>query len=123
MTNLNVIRRNLAQANLTIPEFLPLSKRKGKLPCTLQNDYLFKSVLQIDESALRSLLCSLLHLKPRDISSVSIENPIIIGSYFKNKTVILDIKALLNNNRIINLEMQRFDELAGTLTYLPVQNV
>lgn len=110
MTNLNVIRQNLAQANLTIPEFLPLSKRKGKLPCTLQNDYLFKSVLQIDESALRSLLCSLLHLKPKDISSVSIENPIIIGSYFKNKTVILDIKALLNNNRIINLEMQRSDE-------------
>lgn len=110
MTNLNSIRRNLEKANLSIPEYIPLSKRTGKLPCTLQNDYLFKAVMQIDESALRSLLCSLLHLTPRDICSVKIENPIVIGSHIENKTVILDVKILLNNNRIINLEMQRSDE-------------
>lgn len=110
MTNLNSIRRNLEKANLPIPEYIPLSERTGKLPCTLQNDYLFKAVMQIDESALRSLLCSLLRLKPGDISSVRIENPIDIGSSIVDKTIILDVKVLLNNNRIINLEMQRFDQ-------------
>lgn len=110
MTNLNSICRNLEKANLLIPEYIPLFKRTGKLSCTLQNDYLFKSVMQIDESGLRSLLCSLLHLEPEDISSVKIENPIVIGSHYKNKTIILDVKILLNNSRIVNLEMQRFDE-------------
>ena len=110
MTNLNSIRRNLEKANLPIPEYVPLSERTGKLPCTLQNDYLFKAVMQIDEAALHSLLCSLLHLAPEDICSAKIENPIVIGSYFKNKTVILDVKVLLNNSSIINLEMQRSDE-------------
>lgn len=110
MTNLNSIRRNLEKANLPIPEYVPLAERTGKLPCTLQNDYLFKAVMQTDESALRSLLCSLLRLKPEDISSVHIENPIDIGSSIVGKTIILDVKVLLNNSRIINLEMQRFNQ-------------
>lgn len=113
MTNLNSIGRNLSTANPTkanpsIPLLPPLSEKTGALACTLQNDYLFKTVMQTDESALRSFLCSLLHLKPEDISSVSIQNPIDIGTHLTDKAIILDVKLLLNNSRIVNLEMQRF---------------
>lgn len=110
MTNLNSICRNLTTANPSIPLLPPLSEKTGALACTLQNDYLFKTVMQTDESALRSFLCSLLHLKPEDISSISIQNPIDIGTHITDKTIILDVKLLLNNSRIVNLEMQRFNK-------------
>ncbi|MDE6949565.1 MAG: Rpn family recombination-promoting nuclease/putative transposase [Lachnospiraceae bacterium] len=72
MTNLNSIGRNLStasrtKANPSISLLTPLSEKTGALACTLQNDYLFK-------------------------------------------TVILDVKLLLNNSRIVNLEMQRFNK-------------
>lgn len=38
--------------------------------------------------------------------SIEITNPILLGKYIEGKTFILDIKVLLNNNTIINLEMQ-----------------
>lgn len=40
--------------------YLSLAERTGKLPYTLQNDYLFKLVMEADEKILRALLCSLL---------------------------------------------------------------
>ena len=78
----------------------------GKLPYTMTNDYLFKAFFQKNEPALRGLLCALLSLHPEDISSVKITNPIQIGESINDKTVILDIKLLLNNQQLINLEMQ-----------------
>ena len=38
--------------------------------------------------------------------SIEITNPILLRKYIEGKTFILDIKVLLNNNTIINLEMQ-----------------
>ncbi|MBQ1171782.1 MAG: Rpn family recombination-promoting nuclease/putative transposase [Lachnospiraceae bacterium] len=38
--------------------------------------------------------------------SVTILNPIVLGEYIDNKDFILDIRCLLNDNTIINLEMQ-----------------
>ena len=38
-----------------------------------------------------------------------IYNPIVLGKYIKDKTFILDIKVLLNDDTIINLEMQLND--------------
>lgn len=101
--------------------YLPLSERKGKLPFTLQNDYLFKVVLEFDERILRSLLCSLLYLEKQEISSVRITNPIIPGEAIDSKTAMLDINLILNDERIINLEMQnmdRHDWPERSLTYL-----
>ena len=86
--------------------YLPLSGRIGKLPFSLTNDYLFKAVLQTDESVLRSLLCSLLDLKPEDIRSVTITNALVLGATIKDKDTFLDIRLVLNDCRLINLEMQ-----------------
>ena len=52
------------------------------------------------------LIGALLHLDQRDIISVEITNPIMPGEQINNKTFVLDINVLLNNNICLNLEMQ-----------------
>ena len=89
--------------------YLPLSERGGELPYTLRNDYLFKIVMESDEKILRALLCSLLNLQEREIDSVKITNPIMLGGNYDDKTIILDIRIILNNREIINIEMQNTD--------------
>ncbi|MDE7222996.1 MAG: Rpn family recombination-promoting nuclease/putative transposase, partial [Acetatifactor sp.] len=78
----------------------------GKLPYSLTNDYLFRALLQRNNNVLKHLICVLLHLQPEDVNTVTIENPIVLGEAMDNKTFIMDIKVLLDNNAIINLEMQ-----------------
>lgn len=78
----------------------------GALPYTLTNDYLFRAILQENNSVLKGLICSLLHLSPKEILSVTIQNPIELGKSIDHKSFILDIKVILNNATLINLEMQ-----------------
>lgn len=85
--------------------YLPLSGRRGKLPFTLTNDYMFKVVFQMDETILRSLLCSLLDLAPAEIHSIVIKNALVPGATIEEKDTILDIRLIVNNS-LINLEMQ-----------------
>lgn len=85
----------------------------GKLPYTLTNDYMFKALLQKNETVLKHLICSLLHLRLEEIHSVEVKNPILLGTAltedFDSKTFILDINVLLNNHTLMNLEMQVAD--------------
>lgn len=78
----------------------------GTIDYTLTNDYMFRAILQSNEKVLRGLIGSLLHLKQEKIQTVEIKNPIELGKAINNKNFILDIRVLLNNNMIINLEMQ-----------------
>ena len=78
----------------------------GKLDYTLTNDYLFKSLLQKNRKILKALVASLMHLKINEITSIEITNPIELGSSVTDKTFNLDIRLILNENTIINLEMQ-----------------
>ncbi|MBD5541676.1 MAG: Rpn family recombination-promoting nuclease/putative transposase [Lachnospiraceae bacterium] len=78
----------------------------GKLEYTLTNDFLFKSLLQKNEKVLKALVASLMHLKMEEISSIEITNPIELGRTVKDKTFSLDIRLILNENTVINLEMQ-----------------
>jgi len=94
----------------TNQNYLPLSERTGKLPHTLQNDYLFKVVMQSDKDILYSLLCSLLFLEKDEISSARITNPILPCEVIDMKTVMLDIKIILNDSRMVNLEMQNLNK-------------
>ena len=48
----------------------------GKLAYQLTNDYLFRAVMQKSNTALKGLICSLLHLKMEEITSAVISNPI-----------------------------------------------
>ena len=96
-------------------------KATGKIPYNMTNDYMFRAVLQENETVLRGLISSLLHLNDSDIVSVEITNPIELGQSIDNKEFWLDINVFLNNNMKINLEMQVVNEHNWTdrsLSYL-----
>ncbi|MBQ9989784.1 MAG: Rpn family recombination-promoting nuclease/putative transposase [Lachnospiraceae bacterium] len=78
----------------------------GKLRHTLLNDYLFCALLQENNDVLKALICSVLHLYPRDVQTVTITNPILLGRHIDQKTFILDVNVLMNDHTLINLELQ-----------------
>ena len=84
----------------------PANPFTGELPYKLTNVFFFKAFLERNEIALRGLLCALLSMKPEEIVSVIITNPIQPGDSMDDKNMILDVRVLLNNQEIINLEMQ-----------------
>ena len=71
------------------PKAYIFAEATGPVPYTLTNDYLFRAVFQSNEKALRGLLCALLHLKPEDIKSLFIQNPIEIGKRLKQRILCL----------------------------------
>lgn len=85
---------------------VPYEDATGAPAFGLTNDYMFRAVFQENELARKGLIASVLHMKPEDIQSVAIRNPIKLGKQIDDKEFILDIEVILNNNHIINLEMQ-----------------
>ena len=93
----------------------------GPLAFPMTNDYMFRSLLQCNSSVLKGLVCALLHLNARDIHSADILNSIELGKAINDKTFILDIKVLFNDNTIVQLEMQVINQYNWTdrsLSYL-----
>ena len=86
------------------PDFL--REASGPVSIRMTNDYLFHAMLQKDNEALKGLVGALLHLRPEQIMSAHITNPIELGAYMDDKEFILDVKLLLNNTAIINIELQ-----------------
>lgn len=78
----------------------------GPLDLPLVNDYLFRALLQRNNNVLKSLVASLLHMEKSEITSIKIENEIVLGHSKDDKEFILDIRILLNNSTVLNLEMQ-----------------
>ena len=93
----------------------------GEITYRFTNDYMFRAILQKNGTVLKALICSLLHLRPDSVTSITITNPIELGKTIDNKEFILDINVMLNNHTQINLEMQVANELNWTdrsLSYL-----
>ena len=86
-----------------------LKKATGIIPYTFLNDYMFRVILQKHKNVLRSIVCACLKLEAGDVQDIVVQNPIEFGEAIDDKTFILDINVLLNNNMIINLEMQVLD--------------
>ena len=86
-----------------------LKKATGVIPYTFLNDYMFRVILQKHKNVLRSVVCACLKLKAEEVQDIVVQNPIEPGEAIDDKTFILDIHVLLNNNMIINLEMQVLD--------------
>ena len=82
----------------------------GPLTIPMTNDYLFRALLQRNNHVLKGLICSLLHLPSKEVRSVIINNPIILGESINDKTFFLDISITLNDHTLINLEMQVINE-------------
>ena len=87
----------------THKQFLQAS---GNVYYSPTNNYMFQGLFQEDTEALTNLICATLHWPRSRVISIEITNPIILGQYIEGKTFILDIKVLLNDNTIVNLEMQ-----------------
>lgn len=86
-----------------------LEHATGKIDYTLTNDYMFHALMQTNEKVLRGLIGALLHLRQEEIKTATIENPIVLGEAVHSKDFILDIRILLNNDRVLNLEVQVLD--------------
>ena len=99
MTNLNKI------TSICEPT-VPYELATGRPKYGLTNDYMFRAVFQKNPLARKGLIASVLHMNPTEIKSVDILNPIEIGEYVEDKDFVFDLKVLLNNGHIINLEMQ-----------------
>jgi len=80
--------------------------RTGKLRYRLTNDYMFRAVMQKNKNVLKHLICAITDMDPDTVTNLDICNPIELGTEINNKTCILDIKVLLNNNQYVNIEMQ-----------------
>ena len=91
--------------SVTIGSYYP---KEGALPVRMTNDLLFHYLLQDhdDEDILKGIISSFCNIPIEEIKSVVVQNPISYGEKLDSKTMVLDVKALLNDNRIINLEMQ-----------------
>ena len=88
-----------------------LMEATGPILYNMTNDYMFRAILQKNKKVLKGLICSLLHLQPNEIISVDITNPIELGASIAAKDFVLDIKVMLNDSTLINLEMQVENEL------------
>ena len=93
----------------------------GKIDYNMTNNYMFRYILQENQKVLKGLICSLLHLKEKELKSIVIQNPIDLSGDVSGKEFILDVKIMLNNNTLINLEMQvanQFNWPERSLSYL-----
>ena len=81
----------------------------GKINYSLCNDYLFRALLQTDPDALNYLISCLLEL-PLDTLNVVIQNPIELGDEISDKDYVLDLKVLVNNEILCNVEMQVWNQ-------------
>ena len=82
----------------------------GPIPYGLKNDYMFHIVFQESMPSLKSLIASVLHLDEKTITEIQVLNPIELGKSITDKTFILDLKIIINNRTIINLELQITNE-------------
>ena len=83
---------------------------KGPVRFNMTNDYMFRVVNQKNSNVTKGIICSVLHINPDNIQSIEITNPIELGDNIDDKTFMLDINVLFNNQSMINLEMQVVNE-------------
>ncbi len=84
---------------------LTFLKAKGAIDYNMTNNYMFRYILQKNRKVLKGLICSLLHLEPENVRSIEIRNPINLAGDVTGKEFILDLKVMLNDDTLINLEM------------------
>ena len=63
----------------------------GEITYNFTNDYMFRAILQRKKTVLKGIICSLLHLDPDSVVSITINNPIELGKSIDNKEFVLDI--------------------------------
>ena len=98
----------MEQNHLSLPSVPAdiLDSVHGPLPIPMTNDCLFHLLMEHSAKSLHGLLSALLHLNPAAITRTEIQNPYLFGTSVNEKQYILDVKLLLNQRTLVNLEMQ-----------------
>ena len=78
----------------------------GPVAIRLTNDYIFKRILEKNETVLRALIGSLLHRSIDEITHLHILNPIMPGDAITDRSVVLDVNVEINHGARMDLEMQ-----------------
>ena len=81
-------------------------EKSGPIEFRMTNDYLFRILLQRDERTLKALLADVLQISIDAITDIEVTNPIEVGDSIDEKEFHLDVNVVINQNRLINLEMQ-----------------
>lgn len=84
----------------------PWESATGEIRYPLTNDYMFRIVLENNITILKGIISATMHIPICDIDTAVVKNPIVLGASISDKTYILDVKVILNNSQIINMEMQ-----------------
>ena len=96
------VRTDLSRKPPAVNDWHELS---GKINYSLCNDYLFKAMMQTDPESLRYMISCLLGL-PLENLTVQLQNPIELGEKIEDKDFFLDLKVLINDEILCNVEMQ-----------------
>lgn len=81
----------------------------GVIEYTLTSDLMFHYVMQKSKAALTNLVCALKGINPEDVKEIIVKNPIDLNS--NAKETIMDLKLILNNNEIINIELMLYMDI------------
>lgn len=82
-----------------------LENATGEIPEKLTNDVILHCVTQNNNEVLRGLTAALLMIPVSSVTNVVLLNPIDYRNY-ADKEIILDIKALIDGIKIMNIELQ-----------------
>ena len=83
------------------------SNATGPIAYPLRTDTMIHYVTQNSQHTLKHLISSLKEMKYEDIREIQIMNPSDFSEYDEKKST-LDLKVLLNNGEIINVELQMY---------------
>ncbi|SFC51142.1 PD-(D/E)XK nuclease family transposase [Butyrivibrio sp. YAB3001] len=80
----------------------------GTIEFTLKSDIVFHYALQKSKKALTGLVCALNGISPSKVSDIVVLNPIDLNNL--SKETVMDLKLLLNDGVIINIELQMYTD-------------
>ena len=80
----------------------------GVIEFTLKSDLMFHYVMQKSKDALLGLVCSLKGLSPDQVKDIIVLNPIELNATAKE--TVMDLKLILNNDEILNIELQVYTD-------------
>lgn len=83
-------------------------EKSGPLGFRMCNDYLFRMLLQQDQSTLKAIIASFMHVDVSEVKETRVLNPIMPGESVDDKEISLDISVIINSRKPVNIEMQTY---------------
>ncbi|SFC26878.1 PD-(D/E)XK nuclease family transposase [Butyrivibrio sp. YAB3001] len=95
----------MSSNNLNISSY---QNATGTIEFSLTSDIMLHYVMQQSKRALKGLVCSLKGIDPSMVKDILVQNPIDLNAL--QKETVMDLKLLLNNGEILNIELQMYTD-------------